>query len=290
MFDCWVEVNLDALRHNFRAIKTLIGADVSVIAVVKANAYGHGAPRVAQVFAEEGASMLAVTRLEEALPLREHGVTAPILLLTPPLPDEEDEALAHNLTCCVASWEDAERIAKVATDRNQTARLHLKINTGMGRLGVEPEEAVEVARRIASLPNVELEAAFTHFAFAAEPEEASTHSQFGRFQAVSQSLSSEVGISAHKFHCANSAATLRFPEMRLGCVRPGTLLYGQYPSEAAEGLVNQRVCNCATVFAFARACSPCATFRPDKPLVMAESGALPSRRASRHFLSVMPMA
>jgi alanine racemase len=112
----------------------------------------------------------------------------------------------------------------------------------MGRLGVEPNEAVEVATRITQLPNLSLDAAFTHFAFAAELDPTRTHLQFARFQPLAQSIASATGIKPTAFHCANSAATLRFPSMRLSCIRPGTILYGQYPStQAKESAEQQRL-------------------------------------------------
>ena len=238
MSSCWVEVNTDALRHNYRETAAIVGASASIIAVVKANAYGHGAPEVARVFSAEGAAMLAVTRLDEALPLRASGLLSPILLLTPPLPDEAEEVVSQNLTASVSSVEEAKRLSNAAKKQGKTARVHLKINTGMGRLGVEPELAIETAQQIAALENLELEAAFTHFAFAAERDPSDTHLQFGKFQPLVQLVARAAGVKPTSFHCANSAALLRFPSMRLSCVRPGTILYGQYPSvqarEAAE--------------------------------------------------------
>lgn len=240
MPSCWVEVNLDAIRHNFRAVRHLLGEATQIIAVVKANAYGHGAVEVARMLSGEGTPYLAVTRLDEAMPLREGGILTPILLLTPALPDEVDELLARQLTACLSCFEDAERLSEAAARRGVTARAHLKINTGMGRLGVEPEEAVETAKRIAALPGLSLEAAFTHFAHAAEPDPSETHRQFARFQPLIHYMSRAAGIKPTQFHCANSAALLRFPSMRLSCVRPGTILYGQYPSEMAKEAAEQQ--------------------------------------------------
>lgn len=232
MSSCFIEINRDALRHNFRQVQALVGDQTRVIAVVKANAYGHGATETGRVFIKEGAAMLAVTRLEEAIPLREAQINAPILLLTPPLPGEETEAVTHNLTCCVSNMDDVRRLSQAAMAQQKTAQVQLKINSGMGRLGVEPEEAARVAREIADLPGIQLEAAWTHFAHAAEAEESSTRSQFARFQQAAKEVEKATGITW--FHCANSAATLRFPEMHLNCVRPGTLLYGQFPSDQAR--------------------------------------------------------
>ncbi len=237
MSSCFIEINRDALRHNFRQIQALLGAQTRIIAVIKANAYGHGAVETARVFLSEGASMLAVTRLEEAIPLRESGITTPILMLTPPLPEEESAAISHDLTLCVASLDDAKRVSQAAMKLNQMARVQLKINSGMSRLGVEPEESARVATEIVALPNIRLEAAWTHFAFAAESDASSTRNAFARFQNAAEDIEKATGIS--NFHCANSAATLRFPEMRLNAVRPGTILYGQFPSDEARAAAKE---------------------------------------------------
>jgi len=259
MPSCFIEINRDALRHNFRQVRALVGDQTRIIAVVKANAYGHGAAETGRVFAEEGAAMLAVTRLEEAIPLRHAQISAPILLLTPPLPDEEIEAVTQDLTCCVACADDARRLSQAAMAQQKIVQMQLKINSGMGRLGVEPEEAARVAREIAALPNVQLEAAWTHFAHAAEADESSTRSQFARFQQATKEIEEEVGITW--FHCANSAATLRFPEMRLDCVRPGTLLYGQFPSDEARQAARRQGVELRDGF---RACARVVTLREVK--------------------------
>jgi alanine racemase len=240
--NCWIEVNLGAIRHNYREVSALVGASSKVIAVIKANAYGHGAVEVARTLSEEGVSCLAVTRLDEALPIRAAGILTPILLLAPALPDELDEVLAHNLTATVTGLEDAQRLSDAAAKRGVTARAHLKINTGMGRLGVEHDIAAETAGRIAALPHFALEAAFTHFAFAAERDPSDTHLQFSKFQPLIHWINRSAGVPPQNFHCANSAAILRFPSMRLSTVRPGTILYGQFPSAmAAESAQTQRV-------------------------------------------------
>ncbi|HVF11257.1 MAG TPA: alanine racemase [Abditibacteriaceae bacterium] len=235
MPSCWIEVDLNAIRHNFRAIQDLVGAETKIIAVVKANAYGHGAVETSRALSTAGAAQLAVTRIEEALPLRAAGIAAPILVLAPAPAEDVGAVVEHGLTACVSSYEDAERLSNEAARQDATARVQLKIDTGMARFGVEPAAAVEVSRRIAGLPHLYLEAVFTHFAHAAGSarDTAQVEAQFSQFQKLIPGISEAAGLAAHQFHCANSAALLRFPAMRLSCVRPGTILYGQYPSALA---------------------------------------------------------
>lgn len=230
MHSCWVEVNRSALRHNIRALLHLLGEQTRLIAVVKANAYGHGAVEVGRLFIDEGATMLAVTRLEEAMPLRAAGITAPILLMAPLLPYECEAAIENNLTACVNAIEDAEELSEAAARVGKTAQVQLKINTGMGRLGIESDAALETSKQVKALPGIEITGAFTHFASAAERDPGLMHRQYAQFQPLVQLISRATGVPPQNFHCANSAALLRFPSMRLSCVRPGTLLYGQFPS------------------------------------------------------------
>ena len=242
MHSCYIEINRDALRHNFRQVKKLVGDSTQIIAVVKSNAYGHGAAEASRVFAQEGAQMLAVTRLEEAIELRDANIETPVLLLAPPLPHQENEAVARDLTCCVSCLDDARRLSVAAVAQNKRVLVQLKINSGMGRLGVEVEDALQAAQEISSLPSLQLNAVWTHFAFAGERDPSSTRSAFASFQKTAQQIEKATGIG--DFHCANSSATLRFPETRLGCVRPGTVLYGQFPSDearqAAKGQIELR--------------------------------------------------
>jgi len=218
----WIEINRAALRHNFQAVKNL--AQTQIIAVVKANAYGCGAVECARVFAKQGAAMLAVTRVEEGLELRGAGVELPILLLAPPSADERAEVVSNDLTPAVQSFEECVEWQNIAATLNKTVRAHLKINTGMNRFGCSPKRVAEILGRTNKFQNFELEAAFTHFANASDQNPEKTQEQFQLFN------DAIYGVTNRKFHVCNSAALLRFPEMRLDYVRPGTLLFGQYPA------------------------------------------------------------
>lgn len=233
---CWIEVDLAAIRHNTRALQNLIGPDVHIIAVVKANAYGHGGAAVAMALEGESVRTFGVTRVEEARDLRMGGVQKPILLLAPLLCEQAEEAVQLDLTPCVNSYEDAMPLSLAAVRNGRTLKVHLKIDTGMGRFGVDSRRAVELGKHIAALPNLKIEGAYTHFANA-NAEQAlppSAPQQFHVFNTLLESLQQELHIAPEMFHCANSAAALRFPQTRLQCVRVGTLLYGQFPSDAAK--------------------------------------------------------
>ncbi len=220
---CWIEINRAALRRNFAQIRNLLG-ETRIIAVVKANAYGCGALECSRVFAEAGAEMLAVTRLEEAIELREGGIKTPILLLSPSLPDEMEVVANLGLIATISSFEEAQTLDSIAQKLNFVAYTHLKINTGMNRFGARPENVAEIVGRAGKLPNLRIEAAMTHFANASASDETPTKTQFAEFQ------NATCGLKNMKFHVANSAALLRFPQMRLDFARPGTLLYGQFPT------------------------------------------------------------
>jgi alanine racemase len=232
---CWIEVDLSAIRHNFNQIQKLIGASASIIAVVKANAYGHGAVAASLALEKENLRALAVTKIEEARESREAGIQKSILLLAPILAEQADEAVQLNLTPCVTCEADAKVLSDAAARANRTVNVHLKIDTGMGRFGMESRKAVEVAKQIAALPNLKIDGVYTHFANAnTDGTRPSAPQQFHVFQTLIEPLQQQLGLAPEMFHCANSAATLRFPQTRLQCVRVGTLLYGQYPSTAAK--------------------------------------------------------
>jgi len=229
----WVEVDLGAVRHNLRVLCDLIGPACSVWAVVKANAYGHGAVPVARTALEGGAAGLAVASLGEAVQLRRAGLAAPILLLSAGDPRTASQVVRHGITQTLCSAEMAKALSRAAGRLGQTADVHLKIDTGLGRLGVLPEEAAGLASLIANAPGLQLGGVFSHLATA---EAADTHyaqEQFHRFS-IAVGAVTDAGFSPGIRHLANSAAALRFPSMRLDRVRTGLLVYGITPD--APGL------------------------------------------------------
>lgn len=235
--DVWVEVDCAALKHNLQQVKTLVGSAVRVMAVLKANGFGHGYVEPARAFIDAGADALAVTRLDEALILRNGGINAPILLFAPIQAENAEDAVAADLELTVTSLSLAQSISHAAAKLGKTARVHVKVDTGMGRLGVLPNDAGPIIKAIAGLPGIEVAGTYTHFATAAEKDTGASKEQFRRFAEMLGRLKSS-GIDYGLAHAANSAAILRIPEARMDMVRPGTLLYGQYPSAHVPGLLD----------------------------------------------------
>ncbi len=227
-----VEVDLEAIRHNVRRLKP---PTAELLAVVKADGYGHGAAPVARAALEAGASRLGVALVEEGTALREAGIAAPILLLSEPPPGAEEEVLAHGLTPTVYTPEGVRALAAAARRAGRPLAVHVKLDTGMHRVGLwPPERAVELSRLVLE-EGLELEGLFTHFA-SAESDPATTRGQLQRFLAAAGALR-EAGIRPRLLHAANSAATITAPETHLDLVRPGAAIYGIAAGPGlAEGL------------------------------------------------------
>lgn len=233
----WVEIEATALENNVHQVRKILQPGTRLLAVVKADGYGAGALEVARLFLKAGASYLGVTTLAEGLELRHNGIEAPILLMSPLLPEEIPLAIQENLTLTIDSRAGAERAAKAARDIGSPVRVHLKVETGLNRTGLKPEEAVVLAQDMASWPAVEVEGIYTHLAEASHPRK--SREQFERFNRVLADLL-ERGVNIFLRHICNSVACLNYPEMHLDMVRLGTLLYGQLPPGAkGRGLMLQ---------------------------------------------------
>ncbi|MGQ9512453.1 alanine racemase [Thermodesulfitimonas sp.] len=234
-YPVWAEVDLGALAANLREVRRLAGG-AAVMAVVKANAYGHGLVPVARALVSEGVDWLGVARGGEALELRRAGVAAPLLVLGYVYPDECAALVAADVSLAAYDVDVARLLAGAAQQEKKRLRLHLKVDTGMGRLGLPADGAgVEAALAIAGLLRVEVEGLFTHFACADMADEEPTRWQLERFLAFCRELERR-GLSVRYRHAANSAALIRFPEARLDMVRPGIMLYGLYPSPVCGGV------------------------------------------------------
>jgi alanine racemase len=224
----WAEVDLDAVRDNVAALKAAMEPGVRFAAVVKANGYGHGAASVGAAAVDGGADWLAVATVAEGLQLRAAGLRIPILNLGATLDGEAADAVAADLRCSV--WEPAaiDLLEGAAAAAGRSARVHLQLDTGMVRLGADPNAALDLGHRIAASPNLELEGLFTHMAEADDPATDRTAQQLSVFLAAVTRLSYE-GVSVPILHAANSAAALRYPDSRLGLVRCGLPVYGYFP-------------------------------------------------------------
>lgn len=239
----WAEINLTALRHNYHAIRSILPADCRFLGVVKADAYGHGAVQVSRLLQEEGADYLAVSCLDEALELRQGGITIPVLILGHTPYEYTAELIRNNLTQTATCLAKALEYSEEAVRLGKTLKLHIKLDTGMSRLGYLCagsmfEEGVQNIISSCCLPGLDFEGIYTHFSVADEPGENSrsfTEAQFHLFQSVIQEVERRDGIRFQIRHCANSGAVISFPETTLDMVRPGLLLYG-YGDDGKLGL------------------------------------------------------
>ena len=233
-------VSLRAIEQNYRAIRELIGPGCEALCVVKADAYGHGAVPVAARLEAAGARRFAVATVDEALELREGGITGEILILGSTPPAGLDAAAKADLCLSVTSEEAARAVSEAAVRAGKTLCIHLQADTGMGRLGFDATRhadlnaTVDTILRLSRFPGIRVEGLYTHLSDADRPEGAEyTERQFALFCALADALKAK-GLSIPLLHCANSAATLCRPEMRLTLCRPGICLYGGYPDSDAE--------------------------------------------------------
>lgn len=235
MRPAWVEVDLSAIRDNMRAITRFVGPRVGVLGVVKADGYGHGLVPAARAALEGGARMLGVAIPEEVARLREAGIDAPILIIGCSMPESAAQIVALDASAVVSYPDAARALADAARARGTHARLHVKVNTGMGRVGVRWNEAVEFIRHLAAMPGVELEGIMTHFATADYEDQTSAQTQLARFLDVLDGAAAH-GIRPRYRHCANSAAITFLKETHLDLVRPGLILYGLSPVPMAADI------------------------------------------------------
>lgn len=237
----WAEIDLDALAHNFRVVRRTVAPDVEVMAVVKANAYGHGAVACARRLHDEGAAWFCVALAEEAAELRAANLHQRILCLGGVWGEQAAQCVQARVTPVVYRFDMAEAVNRAAAARGEIANVHLKIDTGMGRLGVRADSIAEFARRLAELKNIRVEGVMTHFAAADEPaKDDFTQTQITRFNNALDAVRS-AGHAPTFFDLANSAGTFAHSEAHGNMVRPGGVLYGLWrdvlpPSETAPGL------------------------------------------------------
>jgi alanine racemase len=235
----WAEVDLAAIAANVRALRAAV-QPAEVLAVVKADGYGHGAVPVGRAALAAGASSLGVALVEEGVELRDAGVDAMILVLSEPVPEAAETVVQRRLTPVVYTAGGIVALAKaVATTGDSRLDVHLKIDTGMHRVGCRPEDALELARLVLAHPELRLAGTLTHFAVADEPENAYTAAQKQRFDAALRNLRA-AGIDPGSVHACNTAGALAFPVARYDMARVGIGLYGIAPSHELEGCVALR--------------------------------------------------
>lgn len=223
----WAEIDLRALEHNYIEIRSKLPKGCRFLGVVKADAYSHGAKTISRELERLGADYLAVACLDEAIALRVAGIEAPILMFGAVLPSYARKLVKYDITQTVCSLEMAQKLS--AELHGDALKVHYKIDTGMGRLGFGPDEAVGAITRALELPNLISEGIYTHFAVSDEVHEPFTLNQFEIFIDAVGRIES---LSSHHFsikHCANSGAVINYPQTYLDMVRPGLALYGHYP-------------------------------------------------------------
>ena len=229
----WAEIDLPALGRNLARVRGLVGPEVKVALVAKADAYGHGLIPVSRYAVRHGADWIAVATVQEGIALRDSGIDAPIIALSPMLEIEAEQAVFYGLDIVVERVSTAQALGRAATSGGRTARVHLKVDTGLSRFGAPVERAAEIASEIRAVPGVALVGISQHFSNSFGDHEA-TRVQAERFERALSDCA-EAGISFELVHMANSAATSMHPEMRRNLVRVGMLAYGFGPASEAVG-------------------------------------------------------
>lgn len=228
----WKEIKLDAVKNNVKNIRGLLEDGVRLLAVIKADAYGHGAVEVAQsLLFDGGADYFGVATYGEAEQLRRAGINTPVLILGAVFDDEYAELVKDDITLTVFDFDTAKKLSDTAKKLGKTAKIHIKIDTGMARIGFLPsEDAVEEIIKISKLDGIEIEGMFSHFAKADEADKMPTRVQFEKFMFIKNELLKR-GIKIPICHICNSAGIIDFPEYHLDMVRSGIITYGYYPSD-----------------------------------------------------------
>lgn len=229
-------VDLNAIRHNLLEVRSKLKEDTKLMVIIKADAYGHGAVPLAKAIGDSGKiDAYGVAIIEEAIELREAGITKPMLILGYTPEEQYDLVVAYDVAQTVFQYEMAEALSKEAVKQGKTAKIHIKVDTGMSRIGFyDNEESIETIKRIAALPNIEIEGLFSHFACADETDKTSTLKQLERYITFITRLEQE-NIRIPVRHIANSAGIIEFPQAYFNMVRCGIVTYGIYPSD----MVNQ---------------------------------------------------
>ena len=243
-------IDLGAARHNLGEIRRLAGPDVKVMPAVKADAYGHGAVPLTRAFAQAGADGFCVATPEEGVEIREAAGGRPVLLLGITPPEDVPAIVESGVQVVAPDVRFAELLSRAAVAAGRTVGVHLKVDTGMGRIGVQADGAVELARMLEALPGLDLVGVMTHFPTSDSEDLTFARQQFGLFKRVCGDVCAAVGRGLLR-HCANSGAILQMPEAHLDAVRPGIIVYGCYPSDVRPaGVALQPVMSLAARIVF----------------------------------------
>ncbi|MBQ6947316.1 MAG: alanine racemase [Clostridia bacterium] len=229
----YARIDLDAICDNVERVQQIVGEQVGVYAVIKANAYGHGALQVAKALKKKVAGF-GVATAEEALSLRDAGIKNPILILGYIFPDSSEAMIMEDITLTVFDYETAEMLSEMAGRLNKTVKVHIKVDTGMGRIGFLPDATgVKTICNIAALPHLEIEGLFSHFACADETDKTSATRQLEKFTSFADALET-AGVKIPLKHMSNSAGITEMPDARFNMVRLGISTYGLYPSDEVD--------------------------------------------------------
>ncbi|HIE80591.1 MAG TPA: alanine racemase [Nitrospinaceae bacterium] len=233
------EIDLTAFRHNLQNLRKYLDPQTRIMAIVKADAYGHGAVSCARIAVESGAAnYLGAGVIEEGIELRENGLNAPILILGSIFPDEAEDLVRHNLATILCTQPLAQALSKEAEKQDKTVSVHIKVDTGMNRLGISPENLPALLDQVRNLKNLKIEAVSTHFSSADDEDLSVTQAQLEKFQTALTILQKE-GVHTPIVHCANTSALFKFPESHFNMVRPGLILYGVLPSPSLRPVIDQ---------------------------------------------------
>ncbi|MFA6321674.1 MAG: alanine racemase, partial [Candidatus Omnitrophota bacterium] len=230
----WAEIDLKAIEHNCRQVKRLLGRNINIMAVVKANAYGHGIVEVSTVLEKIGVNYLGVATTDEAVRLREYGIKTPILVLGSVLPDEVKVLVENDITLTLCSESLLDAIRKEAANGHQV-KVHVKIDTGMGRIGIWHEEALNFIKNLAEEKNIIIEGIYMHFSSVGR-DDFFTNYQIESFEKLLERIEG-FDIKIPLKHAANSIATVDFKRSHLNLVRPGFIIYGMYPKHTFPKLI-----------------------------------------------------
>ncbi len=232
LYQTHVRVHLDNIRFNIEGIRKAVGSDRKILIAVKANAYGHGAVEVSRMAEQIGVNWLGVATVPEGIELRAAGIHIPILKFSPAFPEEMQAAVENDITLAVCERENIQALQQTAKTLNKIAIVHLKTDTGMGRIGVTPAEAPHMAAFIEqACPNLHLQGLFTHLPISDAGDNSFTHKQIKSFKKTIDSVEKAICRKLEITHCSNSGGVLAYPEGWLDMVRPGIMVYGFYPDK-----------------------------------------------------------